>query len=94
MVWMEILSQYLGGGDQTPIFSYMLGIDGDDEYALTITAPSSDPRVLVYVFGICTKVPPTRPGFIVPEYPIGTIIAVVSMMAALMLRNRVLFIKK
>jgi hypothetical protein len=64
-------------------------ITGEDEYVeLTITVPSTSPRVLVYVFGVKSKVPPTKPGFIIPEFAFGTILAVASMMAALLLRGR------
>lgn len=69
-------------------------IEEGDEYTFTVTVPGTSPRCLVYAFGCDSKVPPTRPGFIVPEYTLGTIMAVVSMMAALMLRGKVSYIKR
>lgn len=64
-------------------------IEEGDSYEVTITVDSSDPRALVYVFGCHSKVPPTRPGFIIPEIPLGTIATILAMMSALLLRNRV-----
>jgi len=61
----------------------------------TVNLSSTDPRMLVYVLGkteegsevfdnyITRKVPPTAPGFIVPEIPFGTIAAFIVMFGAL-----------
>ena len=61
----------------------------------TVTLSSTDPRMLVYVLGkteesngefdnfISRKVPPTNPGFIVPEVPFGTIAVFLAMLGAL-----------
>ena len=68
-------------------------IEKGEEYEFTVTVPGS-PRCLVYAFGSNSKVPPTRPGFIIPEYTLGTVMAVVAMMAALMLRGKVSYIKR
>ena len=64
-------------------------IEEGDIYEVTITVDSSAPRALVYVFGCGSKVPPTRPGFIIPEIPLGTVATLLTMMAALILRNKV-----
>ena len=60
-----------------------------DLYEFVLTVPSSAPRVLVYVFGECAKVPPSRPGFVIPEIAFGSIAVLALMMAALFLRGRV-----
>jgi len=62
---------------------------------IKVTLPSSSPRMLVYVLGKTSnpeppdlfnnKVPPTIPGFMVPEIPLGTITALLSTLAALAL---------
>jgi len=59
----------------------------------TVNLSSADPRMLVYVLGkypgsdefdnFIRKVPPTAPGFIIPEIPFGTIAAFVVMFGAL-----------
>ena len=93
------LRSHLGVEDEFIYYAYVdMPVDDDeiaegDSYEVTITVPSTSPRVLVYAFGICSKVPPTRPGFIIPEFAIGTIAALGSMVAALFLRKRVSVIK-
>lgn len=60
---------------------------------VTITLHSSAPRMLVYALGkqeqasslYDVSVPPTQPGFVVPEVPLGTLMGLASMMAALIL---------
>ena len=64
-------------------------IEKGDIFEVTITVDSSAPRALVYVFGCDSKVPPTRPGFIIPEIPLGTIATLLAMISALYLRNKV-----
>jgi len=76
---------------------------GKDPVPIGVTCPSSDPKMLVYVLGksesteaggettlFDMKVPPTIPGFVVPEIPLGTISALATMMGALYtkLRNK------
>ena len=68
---------------------------GSDPKEVTVTLDSSAPRMLVYMQGsskdesISTadhydlKVPPTIPGFVVPEVAVGTVMAVASMFTAL-----------
>ncbi len=95
------LRSHLGVEDETIYYAYidMLEDGPDDEiaegdsYNVTISVPSTSPRVLVYAFGVDSKVPPTRPGFIIPEFGLGTIAALGSMVAALFLRKRVSVIK-
>ncbi|MHC4690133.1 MAG: hypothetical protein ACYS5F_10915 [Planctomycetota bacterium] len=61
------------------------------EREITVTLDSSDPRMLVYLQGKSVndatlfdmKVPPTTPGFVIPEIPLGTIMVLASMIAAL-----------
>jgi hypothetical protein len=95
----DSLASHLESGEDTIWYCYVdMPVDGnqitdEDEYVLTITVPSTSPRVLVYVFGVESKVPPTRPGFIIPEFAFGTILAVASMIAALLLRGRFSFKK-
>ena len=58
---------------------------------ITVNIHSSDPRILVYLQGKSVndaalfdmKVPPTIPGFVVPEIPLGTIMGLATMLAAL-----------
>lgn len=62
---------------------------------ITVKLPSSSPRMLVYILGktenteppdpFNNNVPPTIPGFVVPEIPLGTIMALLSTLAALAL---------
>ena len=60
---------------------------------ITISLHSSNPKMLVYVLGkheeeaseYDDRVPPTIPGFVVPEIPLGTLMGLVSMFAALAL---------
>ena len=59
-----------------------------DSYEITVTVYSSSVRCLVYAFGVESKVPPTRPGFIIPEFTFGTVTALVSMISALFLIKR------
>jgi len=59
----------------------------------TVTLPSTDARMLVYVLGktegsevfdnFIRKVPPTAPGFVVPEVPFGTVVVFLAMLGAL-----------
>jgi hypothetical protein len=60
-----------------------------ETYKITVYMESDDPRMLVYVLGKSEgsskydmSVPPTIPGFVVPEVPIGTILALVTMVGA------------
>lgn len=93
------LRSHLGVEDEFIYYVYIdMPVDDDeiaegDSYNVTISVPSESPRVLVYAFGVDSKVPPTRPGFIIPEFGIGTIAALGSMVAALFLRKRVSIIK-
>ena len=61
---------------------------------ITVTLDSSDPRMLVYLQGKSVndattlfdmKVPPTIPGFVIPETPLGTIMGLATMLAALVI---------
>ena len=93
------LRSHLGVEDELIYYAYLdMLVDGNeiaegDSYNVTITVPSTSPRVLVYAFGVDSKVPPTRPGFVIPEFGIGTIAALGSMVVALLLRKRVSIIK-
>jgi hypothetical protein len=59
----------------------------------TVTLPSTNPRMLVYALGktegadlldnFIRRVPPTQPGFVIPEVPLGTIAAFLAMIGAL-----------
>jgi len=62
---------------------------------IKVTLPSTDPKMLVYILGICgdgelydMRVPPTIPGFVVPEVPYGTIASMLAMMGALYTQMR------
>lgn len=70
---------------------------GEDSVDITVSFTSDDPRMLVYIMGssspnnpvtLDTRVPPTIPGFVIPELPLGTITAIASMMVALILVAR------
>jgi hypothetical protein len=57
---------------------------------ITITLESTDPEMLVYILGKSSgselfdmRVPPTIPGFVVPEIPLGTVVGLATMLAAL-----------
>ncbi len=60
---------------------------------ITVELHSSEPEMLVYVLGKQTeesnyydiRVPPTIPGFVIPEIPLGTLMGLASMMAALII---------
>ena len=63
-----------------------------DHQTITVTLSSDDPNMLVYILGkspdsedFDMRVPPTIPGFVVPEFPFGTIMSLVSMIAALVI---------
>lgn len=82
-----------------PIYWYFVGIlNGEaievgDFYEITVDLPSAAPEMLVYILGksknptgpFDMRVPPTIPGFMVPELPLGTITGLVSMIGALLL---------
>jgi hypothetical protein len=89
------LASHLDSGENTIWYCYLdmpvnddKIIDTDEYVKLTVTVPSNSPRLLVYVFGDKSKVPNSRPGFVIPEVALGTIMAVASMMAALSLRKK------
>ena len=80
------MKPFLGGGPLT-----------DTHQSFTITFTSSDPRMLVYALGettmsegkFDTKVPPTKPGFIVPELvPILLVVASFSALALYAIKRR------
>lgn len=57
-----------------------------ETYKITVYLDSEHPKMLVYVLGKSKgseeydmSVPPTIPGFVIPEVPIGTILALVTM---------------
>jgi hypothetical protein len=60
---------------------------------ITVTLQSDDPEMLAYILGkqtvesevFDTRVPPTIPGFVIPELPLGTLMGLASMLAALVL---------
>jgi len=63
---------------------------GSTKIPIKVTLHSSDPKMLVYILGICgdgelydMRVPPTIPGFVVPEVPYGAITSMLAMMGAL-----------
>ena len=91
----DSLASHLESGEDTIWYAYVdmpvdgNKIEGTDLYEFVLTVPSSAPRVLVYVFGEDAKVPPTRPGFVIPEIAFGSIAVLALMMAALFLRGRV-----
>ena len=72
----------------------------DETYELTVHMESSAPRMLVYVLGASEegsgehdlRGPPTIPGFVVPEVPLGTLLTLATMLGTVgvyKLRNRV-----
>jgi hypothetical protein len=58
----------------------------------TLTLPSTTPRMLIYAIGgnspFDNKVPPTRPGFVIPEIPLGTISSIAAMVGSLLVVKR------
>jgi hypothetical protein len=74
-------------------------LDPDDHFdplttthrEIIVTLDSSEPRMLVYLIGKSEDgaelfdmvVPPTIPGFVIPEIPLGTIAGLAAMLAAL-----------
>lgn len=73
--------------------AYLFDELGEDPEDVTITLNSGDPRMLIYLLGRSEdgadlwdmRVPPTIPGFVVPEISMGTIMALASMFTALAL---------
>jgi len=70
---------------------------GEGGATITVSFTSSHPKMLVYIMGstsesnqvvLDTRVPPTIPGFMIPELPLGTITAVALMLGALTLAAR------
>lgn len=60
-----------------------------DYINFTVTVDSEDIRVLVYAYGDSgLRVPNSRPGFVIPEIPMGTILGLATMVAAATLFNR------
>lgn len=64
-------------------------IESGEKYKITVYLESGDPKMLVYVLGKSEgssvydmAVPPSIPGFVVPEVPIGTILTLATMMGA------------
>ena len=83
-------------------FESILGVPlTTDPVDITVTLPSSDPEMLVYIMGksdgselFDMRVPPTIPGFVVPEIPLGTIAGLASMITALLLITKRPILKK
>ena len=83
----------LGAGDtiycalSEVVFDPLTGTHQD----LDVTLDSTEPRMLVYLIGnavdnsgaLDVRVPPTNPGFVIPEVAIGSIMAAAAMFAAL-----------
>ena len=65
-------------------------IDPGETFEITVSMTSDTPEMLVYIMGEsdCDSgvydmaVPPTIPGFVVPEIPIGTALSVLTMLGA------------
>jgi hypothetical protein len=70
------------------------GILDGTKKTITVTLTSTNAEMLVYIMGssegevIDTRVPPTIPGFVVPEVPIGSISTILAMMGALYSQRR------
>jgi hypothetical protein len=89
------LSVPIGAGDTIYIANALMAHGDFDPLGLepkevTITLDSTAPRMLIYMHGKSEmggnydlKVPPTNPGFVIPEVAIGSIMAVASMFTAL-----------
>ncbi|MFC1802860.1 hypothetical protein ACFL0D_02715 [Thermoproteota archaeon] len=58
----------------------------------TVSLPSNSPRMLIYAIGgnspFDNKVPPTRPGFVIPELPLGTLSSIATMIGSYVLLRR------
>jgi len=91
------LKDHLGTSD--PIWwAFVDVLDGNlgaENKTITVTLTSTDPEMLVYILGKSDgetvydeRVPPTIPGFVVPEVPIGTITTMIAMMGALYTQMR------
>jgi len=77
-----------------PIYYVFIPIPGltqltSEHVTITVTLSSDNPEMLVYILGkspgsedFDMRVPPTIPGFVVPEIPFGTIMGLASMLAA------------
>ena len=65
-------------------------IDPGETFEITVTMMSDDPNMLVYIMGESDcgsgvydmAVPPTIPGFVVPEVPIGTLLSIFTMLGS------------
>ena len=98
------LKSHLGVSNSETIYfahgPFLAATITEEEQEFTVELFSSDPRMLVYAYGstkdggdIDNSVPNSQPGFVVPEIP-GTLIGVVTMMAALLMFARGQSIKK
>ena len=65
---------------------------GETPDTFTVTLPSSSPRMLIYAIGgnspYDNRVPQTRPGFVVPEVPIGTLLSLATMLGSMVVMKR------
>ena len=65
-------------------------IDPGETFKITVSMTSDTPEMLVYIMGESEcgsgvydmAVPPTIPGFVIPEVPIGTVLSVITMLGA------------
>ena len=71
------------------------GTLGSTKQILNITLGSDSPEMLVYVLGksgsdtaFDVRVPPTIPGFVVPEIPLGALSTIATMLGALYTKKR------
>jgi hypothetical protein len=90
------LKDHLGTSDSvywaiSPILDNNPLVPGET-YELTVSMSSTHPEMLVYVIGKSDSsevfdmaVPPTIPGFVVPELPLGTIASLLSMIGSALL---------
>ena len=73
--------------DTAPIIGSAL--EAGEEYEITVGLASDSPKMLVYVLGQSDcggdydmRVPPTIPGFVIPEVPLGTLLSALTMLGA------------
>ena len=63
-------------------------VPGEEPYKITVHMDSTKPEMLVYIMGKSDSesaeydmaIPPTIPGFVIPEVPLGTVLSLVTML--------------
>ena len=89
------LRDHLGVLSDEPIYWALTKTErpiGETPDTFTLTLPSTSPRMLIYAIGgnspFDNKVPNTRPGFVIPEFPLGTLSSIATLLGSYALLRR------